>query len=86
MLAYLSNTDNEPDPEIKWVLVFTTNTEIEGNMYKANLEGAGIPVQVLSQVDSTRMFTVGDLAIVKIFVPEEYVSDALEIIQAIKDQ
>jgi len=67
-----------------WVLVFTTSTEYEAQMFKANLEGAGIPTQILSQVDSTRMFTIGELAIVKIYVLSPYVREAEEIIQAIE--
>jgi hypothetical protein len=66
-----------------WKLVYTTNMNMEAEHYKANLEGAGIPVQILSQFDSSRMLTVGDFAIVKIFVPEEYYEDAKQIIDDI---
>lgn len=66
-----------------WVLVYTTNTLIEAEMYKANLEGAGIPVNILSQVDTSRMLTVGGLAIVKIFVKSPFVTLAEEIIKEI---
>ncbi len=68
---------------LRWILVYTTNTELEGRMICGNLEGAEIPAQMLSQVDSTRNFTVGGLAKVKIFVPEDYEKDAKEIIKAI---
>jgi hypothetical protein len=54
-------------------------------MFKANLESAEIPTQILSQIDSTRMLTVGNLAIVKIYVPLPYVNEALEIIHAIEE-
>ncbi len=66
-----------------WELVYTTNREIVAEMYKANLEGAGIPVSILSQVDSTRMLTVGNLAIVKIYVPKQFLKTAKDIINAI---
>lgn len=66
-----------------WVLAYTTNTLLDAEMYKANLESTEIPVQILSQVDTTRQLTIGDLAIVKIYVPSIYLSDALEIINAI---
>ena len=81
---FLNNEDNYEfyeDPE--WELVYTTNREIVAEMYKANLEGAGIPVSILSQVDSTRMLTVGNLAIVKIYVPKQFFNSAKEIIDAI---
>ena len=53
-------------------------------MLKGNLENAGIPVSILSQVDSTRMFTIGNLAIVKIFVPSPFYEEAAEIIKTIE--
>ncbi len=71
--------------EISWVLVHTTNTEIDGEMFKANLESADIPAQLLIQVDSTRNFTVGGLAMVKIFVPDYQVEKAKEIINEIEN-
>jgi len=67
-------------------LVYTTNTEIEGQMLRANLEGAEIPVHLLSQVDTTRNFTVGGLAIVKLYVPERFAQDAIAIINAIEKE
>jgi hypothetical protein len=67
-----------------WVLVYTTNTEYDAQMFKANLEGAGIPTQILSQLDSSRMFTIGELAIVKIYVLSPYATEAKEIIQEIE--
>ena len=75
--------DDKFDENYDWELVYTTNREIVAEMYKANLEGAGIPVSILSQVDSTRMLTVGNLAIVKIYVPKQFLNTAKEIINAI---
>ena len=49
-------------------------------MLKANIESSGIPVEILSQQDTSRMLTVGSLSIIKILVPTEYYKDALEII------
>jgi len=68
---------------INWKLVYTTNLPMDAEHYKANLEGADIPVTILSQFDTSRMITIGDFAIVKIFVPEEYYEDALQIIEDI---
>lgn len=70
--------------EYPWILIYTTNTEIDALMFKANLESAGIPVRILSQLDTTRMFTVGELAIVKIFVPSTFEKDAKMIIDSIE--
>ena len=67
-----------------WKLIYTCSTELEAHHIKNNLEGAEIPCQILSQVDSTRMFTLGELAIVKLFVPEENYNDAKEILKDIQ--
>ena len=80
---YMWNDEEDFDENYDWEIVYTTNREIVAEMYKANLEGAGIPVSILSQVDSTRMLTVGNLAIVKIYVPKQFLKTAKDIIDAI---
>jgi len=67
-----------------WKLVYITNTQIEAEHFKANLEGAEIPVQVLSQFDTSRGITVGGFAVVKIYVPEEFFDEAKKIIEDIE--
>jgi hypothetical protein len=66
-----------------WQVAYTTNNIIDATMYKSMLEGAEIPVSILSQIDSTRMFTIGDLAIVKIMVPRQYLKEAKQVIEDI---
>lgn len=51
-----------------WVVVYTTSTEFDTHLIKGMLDSNDIPARVLSQVDTTRQFTLGNLAIVKIFV------------------
>lgn len=65
-------------------MVYTTNTQIEAEHFKANLEGAEIPVQILSQFDTSRGITVGGFAVVKIYVPEEFYEAAKKIINDIE--
>lgn len=69
--------------EKDWLHVYTTNTEIDAELIKQNLEMNEIPTQILSQVDSTRQFTVGELAIVKIYVLREDFEKAHKIIKQI---
>ena len=69
--------------EKDWLHVYTTNTEIDAELISQNLEMNEIPTQILSQVDSTRQFTVGELAIVKIFVLREDFEKAQLIIKKI---
>ena len=51
-----------------WKLVYTTSTEYEAYLVKGMLENEEIEVRLLSQIDSTRQFTVGGLAIAKLYV------------------
>jgi len=55
-------------------------------MYRANLEGAEIPVQIMSQADTAFALNLGDMEIVKIYVPEEFAEEAAEIIKSINDE
>jgi hypothetical protein len=63
-----------------WELIYTTSKIYEAQMFKANIESAGIPVQILSQQDTSRMFTVGNLAVIKLYVPESDFEEAMNII------
>ncbi|MCE5305475.1 DUF2007 domain-containing protein [bacterium] len=83
---YSNRKENDDDNDYDWEIVYTTNREIDAEIYKANLEGAGIPVNILSQVDTTRMLTMGDLAVVKIYVPIQFFNSAKEIIDAINSE
>lgn len=64
----------------EWAVCYTTNDIIEATHIKGFLEGGGIPAQILSQIDSTRMFTIGELAIVKLMIPSPYLDEAKEAI------
>ncbi len=81
--AEIEHNNNEEE-QYPWLLIYTTNTLMNAEMFKVNLESAGIPVQILSQFDSPHQLTVGNLAIVKIYVPSIYETDAREIIEQIE--
>jgi len=68
-----------------WVLAFTTDAEYEADMLKANLEGAGIEAFIFKQKDSS-FPAVGNLAVIKLFVPSEKLNAAKEIINDINKQ
>lgn len=68
-----------------WIVVYTTDESYKADMYKANLEGAGVEVSVLGQKDRNYP-TVGDLAVIKILVKKKDVENALEIIEDINSR
>lgn len=66
-----------------WVVVMTSDNEIEIEMLKDNLSGADIESLVLSQKD--RSFpVVGDLSIIRLLVHKDNAADAIEIIKDIQ--
>ncbi|MCS7177493.1 MAG: hypothetical protein NZ960_07800 [Candidatus Kapabacteria bacterium] len=64
-----------------WEVLVELPTEWEAELLCGKLRSVGIPAQVLSQRDSTRMFTVGALAIVKLFVPRAYGAYARQVLR-----
>lgn len=64
-----------------WAVAFTTSTDYEADMIKANLEGAGIPTMVFSQRDHAYFLIIGEMAIVNIMVPKERLNEAKEYIK-----
>jgi Putative prokaryotic signal transducing protein len=75
-----SRAQEEIDERIEWKIVRTVSTEIEARLMAGRLIANGIPAFVLSQVDSTRNFTVGALAVAKVFVPETLLEEAKRIL------
>lgn len=73
------------DQPIEWVIVRTVSTEIEARLISGRLEANGIPACVLSQVDTTRGFTVGALAIAKVFVPRQLFDEADALLETRAD-
>ncbi|MEP7220813.1 MAG: DUF2007 domain-containing protein [Bacteroidota bacterium] len=66
--------------EIDWVIVQTVNTEIQATLIAGRLRAHNIPAFVVSQVDSSRGFTIGALAVAKIFVPSTLLEEASGIL------
>ncbi len=77
---------SEIDEKIEWVIVRTVTTEIEARLIAGRLRAEGVPAFVLSQVDTTRNFTVGGLAVAKVFVPKTLREEAEQILSAPPDE
>lgn len=67
---------NEKD----WVVVYSTDKEYKAEMFKDNLESAGIDVNILSQQDHN-FPTPGNLSIIKILVKKEDADSAVTFIE-----
>ena len=77
---YEGNLVNPKD----YIIVFTTFDQIEAEMLKSNLEGAGIDSLILSQKDRNYP-AVGDLSVVKLLVDKKNIEDAMDIIKDINN-
>ncbi len=72
-----------PDPNKieNWTCVMQRNTEIEVEMAKNYLSNLQIPSNILSKRDSAYSLTVGEMAIVYLYVPDEYEEEAREALK-----
>jgi hypothetical protein len=68
-----------------FVVAYTTSTDYEAEMIRANLEGAGIRAHIFNQHDHVYFVNMGALALVNVMVPRHQLEDALEVIGAIVD-
>lgn len=68
----------------KWQLLCTVGSELEADLIKGHLESANIEVQVISQLDSAKLLTLGEQAVVKIYVNADNLTKAEELIAATK--
>lgn len=66
-----------------FVHVYTTSTDYEAEMIRANLQGADIDAFIFNQHDHIYFVNMGTLAQVKIMVPKHQVEKAEEIIASL---
>ena len=67
-----------------WVVVKTVSYDHQAELVSDQLESAGIENTILSQKDHMNVVWVGDLSEIKILVPKEKETAALEIIKDIE--
>ena len=66
---------------IKWIKIYSTNQVHQPEIIKSILEGASIPCTTLDKKDSSYIF--GEI---EIYVPEQNVEEAINILKANKIQ
>lgn len=66
-----------------YVVAYTTATDYEADMIKANLNGAGIDAYIFNQHDHVYFLNMGTLAQVNVMVPKSQIDKAQEIILSI---
>lgn len=67
---------SKPNEIENWVCVMERGTEYEVEMAKNYLADQDIPSNILSKRDSSISVNVGEMALVYLYVPQEYEDDA----------
>lgn len=66
----------KPNKIENWTCVMERSTELEVEMAKNYLSNLQIPSNILSKRDSAYSLNVGEMAIVYLYVPDEYEQEA----------
>ncbi|PLX28443.1 MAG: hypothetical protein C0600_09705 [Ignavibacteria bacterium] len=69
-----------------FVVAYTTSTDYEAEMIKANLEGAGINAVIFNQHDHVYFLNMGVLAHVNVMVPRSQMEEARDVITALLNE
>ncbi|MFP8489350.1 hypothetical protein ACKGJO_09615 [Gracilimonas sp. Q87] len=81
MMGFFSESPKPNDID-NWVCVMEASTDLEVEMAKNYLSNLKIPSNILSKRDSAYSLTVGEMALVYLYVPLEYKDKA---VKALKD-
>ncbi|HKJ45924.1 MAG TPA: DUF2007 domain-containing protein [Balneolales bacterium] len=64
-----------------WECVYETSKEYDAQLAKSYLESRDIEVSILSKRDSSFEVNVGDMALIYVYVPNDYVEDAKKALE-----
>ncbi len=65
----------------KWKTVFKTGLDYEASLVRDRLRNADIPAVILNKRDHAYNLTMGDMAQIKVMVPEEHEQQAKDLLQ-----
>lgn len=76
----------KPSDIKNWVCILERNTEYEVQLVKGYLSNLNIPSNILSKRDSAYSLTVGETALVYLYVPKEYEQEARQALDELEEQ
>lgn len=76
--------DPKPNEIENWVCVLERSTEYEVEFAKNYLSNLDIPANILSKRDSAISVNVGEMALVYLYVPKEYETEAREALEEVE--
>jgi len=77
--------DSKPNDIKNWSCIYECGTEIEARMVKNYLSNLRIPSNILSKRDSSYNLNIGEMALIYIYVPDEFEKKAINAISDWKD-
>jgi hypothetical protein len=77
---------SEPNRIKNWVCVLEKGTEYEVELAKSYLASLKIPSNILSKRDSSYSLNIGEMSMVYLYVPEEFVKKARKALRALEEE
>ncbi|TVQ01934.1 MAG: hypothetical protein EA359_12885 [Balneolaceae bacterium] len=77
---------SEPNRINNWVCVLERGTEYEVELAKSYLASLKIPSNILSKRDSSYSLNIGEMSMVYLYVPEEFVKKARKALRALEEE
>ncbi len=76
----------KPSDINNWVCILERSVEYEVELVKGYLANRNIPSNILSKRDSAYSLTVGETALVYLYVPKEYEEEARQALEELDEQ
>lgn len=84
-MGFFSDTPKPNDID-NWVCVMEASTDLEVEMAKNYLSNLKIPSNILSKRDSAYSLTVGEMALVYLYVPVDYKEKAIKALKELEEE
>lgn len=78
--------DISPNDIENWVCVMEGGNEYDIGLAKTYLSSLKIPSNILSKRDSAYSLTVGEMALVYLYVPEEFETKARTVLERLEEE
>ena len=78
-------TNPNPNAIQDWACILESTQEFEVNLAHNFLKDQDVPSQILSKRDTAYSLVVGEMALMYLYVPNEYVEQAIDLLESIPD-
>tara|TARA_Y200000002_G_scaffold355374_1_gene336296 strand:+ start:13027 stop:13371 length:345 start_codon:yes stop_codon:yes gene_type:complete len=78
-------TNPKPNAIQDWTCILESTQEFEVNLAHNFLKDQDVPSQILSKRDTAYSLVVGEMALMYLYVPNEYAEQAIDLLESIPD-